>query len=226
MFHLPEPFDSAGVLLEEPSAEALANTINIGMYTYDTKIDEETSELSTVDISVMKKTKITFSPAAGSVQFDEQYLEEQHAQLVRVDEVYSQHAVVQIAWDENEATLPIKLRILGNKTETTQTMPKAADMDTLLLDSGIANTVPSNLDTRLIRSTEIDPNTFYYTDWYGAKFKYKCKTRNEYLVNAGDIVLFETPFSNNEPNRVGYVLRNAYSGTEDSGEMEVIVLDK
>ena len=81
--------------------------------------------------------------------------------------------------------------------------------------------MPSNLK----RPINPDPNTFYYDDWYGAKFKYKFKTRNEYLVKAGDIILFETPFSNGEPNNVGYVLRNSYSNGESNGEMEVIRLD-
>lgn len=99
-------------------------------------------------------------------------------------------------------------------------MPKTASADTLLLDSGLALTTPNNL----IKPTNPNPNTFYYTDWYGAKFKYICKTRNEYLVKAGDIIYFETPFSNGKPSRVGYVLRNSYSDNEDSGEMEVITL--
>lgn len=98
-------------------------------------------------------------------------------------------------------------------------MPIEADMDTLLLDSGMAYEQPNNLINK-----GLDNKIFYYTDWYGAKFKYKCKTRNEYLVNAGDIILLETPFSNGEPNRVGYVLRNSYSDNEDNGEMEVITI--
>ena len=114
------------------------------------------------------------------------------------------------------------MKIYGIKAETTKTMPRSADMDTLILDSGLALNIPSNLDPRFV--TTPDPNTFYYTDWYGAKFKYVCKTRNEYLIKAGDIVLFETPFSNGEPNRVGYVLRNSYSDNEESGEMEVITV--
>lgn len=44
MFNQPEPFNSAGVLLEEPAVEALAHTKNIGMYTYDSKIVIETNE--------------------------------------------------------------------------------------------------------------------------------------------------------------------------------------
>ena len=207
MFNQPVPFNSAGVLLEEPNAEALANTTNIGMYTYDTKPGSvEPTELGTADVSIINDTRITFSPAVGAVQFN--------PSPASVSEIYSQHAVVRVSE-------PTTIKILGIKAETTKTMPKTANMDTLLLDSGIASAVPENLKRP---STNPNPNTFYYTDWYGAKFKYVCKTRNEYLIKAGDIIYFETPFSNGEPSRVGYVLRNSYSDDENNGEMEVITI--
>ena len=218
MFNRPNPFNSAGVLLDEPVAEALENTTNIAMYTYDTKIDEDTSELGSANVSTINPTKITFSPTAGSALFDDASIEAQYAQL-RVDEAYSQHAIVTVTWTV-EATPPIEIKVYGRKAETTKTMPYTTDMDTLLLDSGLAKTVPSNL----IKPTNPDTSTFYYTDWYGAKFKYKCKTRKEYLIKAGDIIYFETPFSNGEANRIGYVLRNSYSDAGDSGEMEVITI--
>lgn len=220
MFNQPKPFNSAAVLLEEPSAEALSNTTNIGMYTYDSKISDEITDLGTVNISTINETRISFSATAGSAQFDEQEIENQYAQIVRVSEVYSQHAVITVTWTES-ATPPIEVKVYGKKVETTKTMPKTANMDTLLLDSGLALTIPENL----IKPTNPNPNTFYYTDWYGAKFKYVCKTRNEYLVKAGDIIYFETPFSNGKPTRVGYVLRNSYSDSGDSGEMEVVMID-
>lgn len=227
MFSQPKPFNSAGVLLEEPNAEALANTTNIGMYTYDSKIvteydengNEKLSDLGSADISTVNATRISFSATAGSAQFDEQSIEDQYAQIVRISEVYSQHAVITLTWTDT-ATLPITVNVYGKKVETTKTMPKTANMDTLLLDSGLALTVPDNL----IKPANPNPNTFYYTDWYGAKFKYVCKTRNEYLVKAGDIIYFETPFSNGKPTRVGYVLRNSYSDSGDSGEMEVVTI--
>lgn len=218
MFHRPEPFNSAGVLLEEPRAEALANTTNIGMYTYNSTVEDQLSELGTVNISTITPTKITFSATEGVAQFNNQELENQFASITRIDEIYSQHAVITLTWTE-QATPPISVKVYGKKVNTTQNMPKTATMDTLLLDSGLALTVPSNL----IKPANPNPNTFYYTDWYGAKFKYVCKTRNEYLVKAGDIIYFETPFSNGEPNRVGYVLRNSYSNN-DNGEMEVITI--
>ena len=220
MFNQPEPFNSAGVLLEEPEAEALSYTTNIAMYTYDSKIASEISDLGSSNISTINPTKITFSAAAGSAQFDTLAIQDQLAQLT-VLEVYSQHAIIQVNWTEN-ATLPIEVTAQGLQVETTQTLPKTVDMDTLLLDSGLALTIPNNL----IKPANPDPKIFYYTDWYGAKFKYVCKTRNEYLVKAGDIIYFETPFSNGKPTRVGYVLRNSYSDSEnsDSGEMEVVMI--
>ena len=220
MFNQPEPFDSAGVLLKEPHAEALANTTNIGMYTYDSVIENEVTELGTANVSVINQTKITFSPAAGTAAIDTTYLQEQFATAVPI-EIYSQHALVVVGWDTTQSTLPIKVRMLGNKVITTQSIPKTATQDTLLLDSGMTYEVPVNLKKPSINP---DTNTFYYTDWYGAKFKYICNTRNEYLVKAGDIILFETPYSNGEPIRVGYVLRNSYSDTENNGEMEVITV--
>lgn len=219
MFSHHEPFESAATLLEEPKAEALANTTNIGMYTYDSKIDTEVTQVGSVNISTINPTRISFSPTAGSIQFDEHDAEKQYARITRVTEAHTQHAVITVTWT-NAATPPISIKVLGRKIETTKTMPKTADMDTLLLDSGLTLNVPSNL----IKPANPNPNTFYYTDWYGAKFKYICKTRKEYLVKAGDIVYFETPFSNSEATRVGYVLRNSYSSDGDSGDMEVIMI--
>ena len=237
MFDEPVPFNSAGILLEEPNVEALANTKNIGMYTYDSEIIteydedgiEKLSELGTIDISTINPTRISFSASAGSAQIDNEYLDSQYAEAVP-SEIFSQHAIVEVSWIENSATLPIKVRVLGKKVETTKTMPKTANMDTLLLDSGIALTTPDNIDeiTYKLRNPNADmskKSTFLYTDWYGAKFKYMLKTRGEYLINAGDMIYFETPFSNGQPSLLGYVLRNSYSDSGDSGEMEVIRLD-
>ena len=219
MFNQPDPFNSAAVLLEEPKAEALANTTNIGMYTYDSRIDSEVTELGSSNVSTINPTRISFSATSGSAQFDAQELENQSARIMSISEVYSQHAIITVTWTDR-ATPPIKVTALGRKVETTKTMPKTANTDTLLLDSGLALTAPDNL----IRPANPNPNTFYYTDWYGAKFKYICKTRKEYLIKAGDIIYFETPFSNGQPIRVGYVLRNSYSNEGDSGDMEVITI--
>lgn len=229
MFDQPVPFNSAGVLLEEPKAEALANTMNIGMYTYDSVIDEQISELGTANVATGNSTKISFSATAGIAQPDNSKIEAQYAQVSTISEVFSQHAIITVTWT-NDATLPISIPMLGQKVTTTQTMPKAVTMDTLLLDSGLAYETPENIDEATYRERHKGEDlsvktTFYYTDWYGAKFKYVCKTRNEYLVKAGDIIYFETPFSNGQPTRVGYVLRNSYSDSDDSGEMEVIRLD-
>lgn len=232
MFHQPEPFNSAGLLLEEPNAEALTNTMNIGMYTYDSKIvteyddngNEILSELGTVDVATINPTRISFSTAAGSAQFDDADLEAQYAEVTPI-EVFSQHALIQVAVAE-AATMPIKVKVLGKKVETTKTMPKTANMDTLLLDSGMAyETDTQKVSEFLTKQANSDKTRFYYDDWYGAKFKYVLKTRGEYLVKAGDMIYFETPFSNGEPSLLGYVLRNSYSDSGDSGEMEVIRLD-
>ena len=224
MFHQPEPFNSAGVLLEEPSVEALSNTTNIAMYTYDSSIEKEISDLGTANVSSINPTKITFSAASGSIQFDTLSIQNQYAKLV-VLETYSQHALIQVSWNEN-ATLPIEVTAQGLKVNTTKSLPKTVDTDTLLLDSGLALTKPTNLIRKECTDTELLKRTFFYDDWYGAKFKYKFKTRNEYLIKAGDIIYFETPFSDGKPIRVGYVLRNSYSDSEDSGEMEVVRIDK
>ena len=222
MFHQPNPFNSAGVLLEEPKAEALSYTTNIAMYTYTSVIDEEISELGSSDVSTINQTKITFSPAAGSAQIDAQSIQDQFAGYTLID-VYSQHATISVTWNEN-ATPPIKVTVMGKKVTTTKSLPKTVTQDTLLLDSGLAYETNTQTLDFLIRPSDPDPKMFYYTDWYGAKFKYVCKTRNEYLIKAGDIIYFETPYSNGKPTRVGYVLRNSYSDSEDSGEMEVVMI--
>ena len=114
MFNQPEPFNSAGVLLEEPNAEALANTTNIAMYTYDTKIDENPSEVGTVNISTVTPTRISFPAISGNVQFDNEAIEKQYAKLINVTEPYSQHAVITITWTDN-ATPPIEVKVLRKK---------------------------------------------------------------------------------------------------------------
>lgn len=219
-FHRPEPFTSAGVFLEEPNAEPLPNTTNLAMYTYTSNTDQDVSEIATVDISTTTPTRISFPSVKGAIEIDRQSIEDQGATLVSVYDIYSTHAIVTLNWP-NSITGPISVKVYGKKINTTKTVSKFADMNTLLLDSGMTRNLPENLDPRM--SNVFDPITFYYTDWYGAKFKYKCKTRNEYLVRAGDIILFETPYSNGEATRVGYVLRNSYSNG-DSGEMEVITI--
>lgn len=220
MFNQPVPFNSAGVLLEEPRAEALSYTTKIAMYTYNSVVDEEVSELGSSDVSTVNPTKITFSAAAGGVS-----IESQTAQQPIVIDAYSQHATIQLSLVESE-TLPVKVTVQGRKVTTTKTLPRTVDMDTLLLDSGIASVTPENLLREQCNDEILLKKTFFYDDWYGAKFKYICKTRNEYLVKAGDIIYFETPFSDEKPSRVGYVLRNSYSDSNnsDSGEMEVIMI--
>lgn len=220
VFTQPDPFESAALLLEEPSAEPLQYTTNIDMYTYDTKVDDEITEVGTANISTVNPTKINFSAVSGSIDIDTASLEEQHATLVNVSEIYSQHAIVTVSWTSH-ATLPIKLSIRGRAANTTKTIPMTSDMNTLLLDSGLARSTPSYLKRMPTGST----THVYYTDWYGAKFKYKCKTRKEYLISAGDFIRLETPFSNKQPSKYGYVLRNAYSNDGDSGEMEVIIIE-
>ena len=226
MFNQPVPFTSAGVLLEEPKAEALSYTTNIAMYTYTSVVDEEVTELGSSDVSSINPTKVTFSAAAGSAQFDALSIQEQYAELTVID-VYSQHATVQVTWNEN-ATPPIKVTAQGRKVTTTKSLPKTVTPDTLLLDSGLAYETDDQELNFLKRDqctdTDMLKRTFFYDDWYGSKFKYICKTRNEYLVKAGDIIYFETPYSNGQPTRVGYVLRNSYSESEDSGEMEVVMI--
>ena len=226
MFNQPKPFASAAVLLEEPKAEALANTKNIAMYSYDSTIDDEISELGSSDISTINPVKISFSATAGVAMPDLLSIQEQYAELTVLD-VYSQHATVQVSWNEN-ATLPIKVTVNGRKVTTTKTLPYTVSKDTLLLDSGLAHETDTQKFNFLIKdqctSEDLKKRTFFYDNWYGAKFKYICKTRNEYLIKAGDIVYFETLYSNGKPDRVGYVLRNSYSDNEDSGEMEVIMI--
>lgn len=222
MFNQPVPFTYAGVLLEEPHAEALSHTTNIAMYSYNSIIDDEVTDLGSSDVSTINRTKITFSAAAGSAQFDMSSIEEQHASLT-VLESYSQNATILVSW-EKDATLPIKVTAKGRKVTTTKILPRTVDTDTLLLDSGLAYETDTQKFDFLKRPDNPNPKMFYYTDWYGAKFKYVCKTRKEYLVKAGDIIYFETPFSNGKPTRVGYVLRNSYSDSGDSGEMEVVMI--
>lgn len=222
MFNRPIPFESAAVILEEPHAEALDYTTNIAMYEYDTIIENEASSLGTMDISSTIDTRISYSVASEGIQIDIADEEQQNRGLVSIIEgPYSQHAIIRLNYSESDISLPIKIEVRGRKAVTTQTIPKGADKDTLMLDSGLTLTVPNNLK---VKNNNRDEKTFYYTDWYGAKFKYKFKTRNEFLVKAGDIIYFETPFTNGQPTKIGYVLRNSYSDNNESGEMEVITL--
>lgn len=219
MFNQPEPFNSAGVLMKEPEAEALENTTNIAMYTYNSSIDKDITEVGSINAENQNEMRVTYSAISGSLAFELTDEQKNHVNVL-ASEVYSQHAIVKVTWDST-ITPPVNIKMKARKVTTTKTSPTTANMNTLLLDSSLALTAPTNLKKPI---SNADPNTFYYTDWYGAKFKYKCQTRNEYLIKAGDIIYFETPFSNGEPIRVGYVLRNSYSDSGDSGEMEVVTL--
>ena len=190
------------------------------MYTYNTKVDREVTEVGSANISTITPTKISFSAVSGAIDIDTTLLAEQQATLVNISEAYSQHAIITISW-ESTAVLPIKVTVRGRAANTTKTVPIDSTMNTLLLDSGLAYKVPDTLK----RPAGSVSSQIFYTDWYGTKFKYKCKTRKEYLVSAGDFIRLETPFSNGQPNKYGYVLRNAYSNDGNSGEMEVVIIE-
>lgn len=222
LFDLPKPYNSAGLLLEEPHAEALEHTKNIAMYSYTAKIASEETQLGSTRISTTgTPVKISYSPSLRRA-VNTQKLADQHAVLGPAD-LYSSSGKVIVNWNTDynpEPDTSIEVAILGIEAKIAKSLPDKVTNDTLVLDSGLAYEMPVNL-----HRPENNPNTntFYYDDWYGAKFKYKLKTRGEYLIRAGDIILFETPFSNGEANRVGYVLSNTYSN-DDTGEMEVVMI--
>ena len=214
MFHEPSPFSSAAVLIEEPEVEALENTTNLAMYLYNSTIATETSDLGTTDVDTNQPIKISYSAGSGSIQFDAESLEAQGA-TITANAIYSQNAIVQVS----ASSYPISVTAQGLAVTTTQTLSrKNTTTDTTIIDSQLAYEEPANLYTS-------NNTTFSYKQWYGAKYKYKCTTRNEYLVKAGDIIYLETPFSNGSANRRGYVLKNSYSHGSDTGEMEVILVD-
>lgn len=222
LFDLPEPYNSAGILLEEPHAEALQHTKNIAMYSYVAKLGETGKQLGSTRISTTGAVvKITYSPSINPA-IDLQKLADQHAVLSSDDLCASSGRVV-VNWNTSynpEPDTSIEVVVNGTEVNIAKSLPDKVTNDTLILDSGLAYEMPVNL-----HRPENNPNTntFYYDDWYGAKFKYRLKTRGEYLIRAGDIILFETPFSNGEANRVGYVLSNSYS-SDGEGEMEVIMI--
>lgn len=73
--------------------------------------EEKPSEIGTIDVSTNKPVRISFSAAAGSVQFDNKHLASQGAQLLSGSEVYSQHAVITLGWTSG-AKLPISVKVL------------------------------------------------------------------------------------------------------------------
>ena len=115
-----------------------------------------------------------------------------------------------------------KVEILGYPIETKSVQERNVTSDSLVLDTKIMKSDPSNYNTNgTVKDTEQIKRK--YLEWYKKKFKYKIKTRGEPLVNAGDYAVIQTQFTQNMPV---YILQNhwTFDGAWD-GDMEVITLD-
>lgn len=225
----PDDYSDAGILLEEPHAEALDHTKNIAMYTYYATPNYESTDgngekqLGSIKVSasdVGQWIRADIGANAGA-HVDTSDFSEHHIRLGG-QVCFSYYITFWIAWEDGYTPSQgeeVEIKFVGTALDIVKTLPRWATNDTLLLDSGLASTLPYNLK----RPVNAPLGRAYYDDWYNAKFKYKLKTRGEFLIHAGDIILFETPYSNKQPNRVGYVLSNTYSD-EDTGEMEVVMI--
>ena len=113
----------------------------------------------------------------------------------------------------SDAEPEIEVTIMGHKIETVQTQERSVTKDTLIIDTKLMKEDPDN---------KIKEK---YKLWYGKRFKYTMDTRGEPLVDAGDIVKIQTPFSGEDNLITGYVLQNhiTFDGTW-KGDMEVIKL--
>jgi hypothetical protein len=185
-----------------PAAEQLENTTKISLPKYNSTIGTEEEKLQTVTVS-QYNTEVTYSACVptGASPDDK----------VQSADLYACRGTLVVAVSDAEPT--VEVEIYGYKIDTTTTQERTVTNDTLIID------------TQLMKD---DPNDIIknkYKLWYSKKFKYTMDTRGEILVDAGDYIEFQTPFSGTETLVKGYVLSNhvTFDGSW-SGDMEVVVL--
>ena len=201
-------YDFSG-FITEPRAEQLEHTSNISLKAYHSEIENDVTSITTqtvytreVDITY----QATYGPTATIISGNGQIVSGMYY-ATRC------HLVLNLPDDNG-----VEIEITGRRINTIETPDKSVTNDTLILDSQLMKE-----DT----NGEIKQK---YIEWYDKRFKYIVTTRGEPLINAGDFIQIQTPFTQVQNNQVinpktVYVLQQNMSFCEGwQGDMEVIVL--
>lgn len=193
---------------EEPRAEQLEYTSNISLKAYHSEIAEDDSDITTqkvytreVDIAY----SATYGPTATIISGNGQITEGKYY-------VTRCHLVLNLP-DNNG----VEIKITGRPITTIETPDKSVTADTLILDSQLMKEDNNNIKSK-------------YAGWYNKRFKYVMNTRGEPLINAGDFIAIQTPFTQKENNQIidpknVYVLQQhiTFDGAWE-GDLEVVML--
>ena len=185
-----------------PAAQQLSHTTNISLPKYNSVVDANTTEITKTKI-IQNQVEITYGECVPVSALPETKV--QNIQL------FCRRGNMFVTVSDAEPE--IEVTIMGHKIETVQTQERSVTKDTLIIDTKLMKEDPDN---------KIKEK---YKLWYGKRFKYTMDTRGEPLVDAGDIVKIQTPFSGEDNLITGYVLQNhiTFDGTW-KGDMEVIKL--
>lgn len=185
-----------------PAAQQLSHTTNISLPKYNSVVDTNTTEITKTKVT-QNQVEITYGECVPVSALPETKV--QNMQL------FCRRGNMFVTVSDAEPE--IEVTIMGHKIETVQTQERSVTKDTLIIDTKLMKEDPDN---------KIKEK---YKLWYGKRFKYTMDTRGEPLVDAGDIVKIQTPFSGEDNLITGYVLQNhiTFDGTW-KGDMEVIKL--
>ena len=185
-----------------PAAQQLSHTTNISLPKYNSVVDANITEITKTKI-IQNQVEITYGECVPVSALPETKV--QNIQL------FCRRGNMFVTVSDAEPE--IEVTIMGHKIETVQTQERSVTKDTLIIDTKLMKEDPDN---------KIKEK---YKLWYGKRFKYTMDTRGEPLVDAGDIVKIQTPFSGEDNLITGYVLQNhiTFDGTW-KGDMEVIKL--
>ena len=185
-----------------PAAQQLSHTTNISLPKYNSVVDANTTEITKTKVT-QNQVEITYGECVPVSALPETKV--QNMQL------FCRRGNMFVTVSDAEPE--IEVTIMGHKIETVQTQERSVTKDTLIIDTKLMKEDPDN---------KIKEK---YKLWYGKRFKYTMDTRGEPLVDAGDIVKIQTPFSGEDNLITGYVLQNhiTFDGTW-KGDMEVIKL--
>lgn len=194
--------------LSTPTAQQLESTSNISIPKYNSSIDREEKEITTVTVSAYN-TEVTYSECVPTSVVKKQ--DDVSGGSIQDSQLYARKGI--LTANLPEATSAMTVVISGYPIKTIQTQERSVTKDTLIID------------TQLMSEDTDDHIKNKYKEWYSKKFKYTVDTRGEPLVDAGDYCEIETPFSGTEQLHGTFVLQNhlVFDGAW-SGDMEVIVL--
>lgn len=194
---------------DEPRAEQLEYTSNLSLKAYHSEIAEDDSSITTQTVYT-REVDITYSATYGATA----KIKSGNGQITSGRYYVTRCHLVLNLPDNNG----VEIEITGRPITIIETPDKSVTNDTLVLDS----TLMKEDTDGLIKQK--------YIGWYSKRFKYTVPTRGEPLVNAGDFIQIQTPFTQTQnyqlvdPKTV-YVLQQhiSFDGAWE-GDMEVVML--